>query len=213
MNLQECVAEKITAYEPKNGLDYIARFFIAMSAVKHSQVTNHIERVALLAEAIASRIRLDSKSAFFAGLLHDVGKLILPYNLFDGHDINQEEYQEIKQHAIIGFEALKNDYLFTSLCAGLHHAMYQHGYGLTMKDFPDCLSHPVTTKKILQIAVIVSISDFIEAYTHRKTKIRDGSNSVSQDLQSMLYLKYPDDLAIVDIALEEFPKLANWDEP
>ncbi|HBM45450.1 MAG: Metal dependent phosphohydrolase [Parcubacteria group bacterium GW2011_GWF2_38_76] len=205
MPIRELILKKISEYQPKNGLDYIARFFISMASVRHGKVTGHIERVALLSEVVAKRLKMDAKAAFFAGLLHDVGKIILPYYLFDGHNINQEEYEEVKKHAILGSEALKCDYLFTGLCAGLHHAMYQKGYGLTVKDFPESLS-PATIKKVLQISAIVSISDFIEAFTHRTTKIKDGSDKTGDDLKSMLYAKYLDDIQLV----EEFPKIEFW---
>jgi putative nucleotidyltransferase with HDIG domain len=174
-------------------------------------VTGHVERVALLAEAVAVRLGMDAKAAFFSGLLHDVGKILLPYRLFEGYDISDEEYAEIKKHAILGSEALRNDYPFTSLCVGLHHAMYDRGYGLTMKDFPED-SSPALVKKILIISTIVSISDFIEAFTHRGSKIKDGSDKAGADLKTMLYAKYPGDALLIDVALDEFPKIEFWNE-
>ena len=208
--MKQTVLDKISAYQPKNGLDYIARFFISLAEVSHGLVTGHIERVALLAEAVANVLQMDAKAAFFGGLLHDTGKLILPSMLFDGHNISAEEYEQVKQHALMGAAALKDDYPFTSLCAGLHHAMYARGYGLTMRDFPESFS-PATAKKVLQIAALVSICDFIEAYTHRATKIRDGSDNGSADLAGMLYDKYPDDHQLVDVALATYPGLPFWD--
>jgi len=209
MPLHELIRAKIDVYQPKNGLDHIARFFISLASLNHGKVAGHIERVALLAEAVAARLKMDAKAAFFAGLLHDTGKIILPFSLFDGHNITAEEYAEVKRHAVLGAEALKCDYLFTSFCAGLHHAMYQKGYGLTVRDFPDSLS-PATVKKILQIAAIVSICDFIEAFTHRSTVIKDGSSDNGGGLKEMLYQKYPDDIQLIDIALEEISKIPLW---
>lgn len=211
MSLRELILNKISEYQPKNGLDYIARFFLSLISVKHEKVTGHVERVALLAEAIARRVKTDSKAAFFAGLMHDVGKLVLPYPLFEGYDINDEEYEEIKKHAILGSEVLKDDYIFTSLCVGLHHAMYDKGYGLTMKDFPENYS-PALIKMVLEISTIVSISDFIEAFTHRGGKMKSDSGVVENDLKSMLYAKYLNDIRLVDIALEEYSKIEYWNE-
>lgn len=211
MTLQELIQKKIKYYQPKNGLDHVANFFIAMASVRHDKVVGHIERVALLAELVALKQQMDTKATFFAGLLHDVGKVLLPFRLFDGHNIDAQEYEEVKQHALLGAQALKEQYLFTSLCAGLHHAMYQKGYGLTLKDFPEVIG-PATAKKILQIAAVVSICDFIEAFTHRNTKIKDGSDNSSQDLKEMLYQKYPDDHLLIDIALEEMEGVPFWNE-
>ena len=92
--------------------------------------------------------------------------------------------------------------MFVALCAGLHHAMYRNGYGLELRDFPKGFS-PATVKKILEISKIVSICDFIDAYRHRKSAIRDGSDASTQDLKGMLYAKYPNDKLVVDLALSQ----------
>ena len=93
-------------------------------------------RVALLSEEVARRQEKDAKAAFFGGLLHDIGKIVLPHQLFDGHDIDPVEYTEVKKHAIAGFEVLRKFHEFVALCAGTHHALYASGYGLELKDFP-----------------------------------------------------------------------------
>jgi putative nucleotidyltransferase with HDIG domain len=106
MDISSQVLEKIKQYHPKGGLDHTAKLVLALTGIKHQLVKEHIERVALLAEAVAIELKKDVRATFFAGLLHDIGKLILPYYLFDGRDISQEEYEEVKQHALAGFESL-----------------------------------------------------------------------------------------------------------
>jgi putative nucleotidyltransferase with HDIG domain len=209
MNLNKVIRNKISKYKPKNGLDHIATFFISLSSIKHGNVTGHVERVALLSEAVAKKLKLDTKLAFFAGLMHDVGKIVLPFNLFDGHNITKKEYEEVKKHAIYGSEMLSNTYLFTSLCCGLHHAVYQNGYGLTLNDFPENVNVNIL-KKTLTISTIVSICDFIEAFTHRNTKLHSSSGLIPKNLRQLLYEKYPYDTYKVDIALYEYPKIKYW---
>jgi putative nucleotidyltransferase with HDIG domain len=197
------VLKKIDDYKPKGGLDHTAKFFLALSAVNHKKVKGHVERVALLAEAVAAKLQKDARAAFFAGLLHDIGKIVLPANLFiDDRDITPEEYATIKEHAVAGFEILKQFHYFTAVCAGLHHALYKNGYGLSAEDFPESWT-PETIKRVLEISAIVSICDFIDAYTHRRTKLKDGSDKFPGDLREMLLAKYPNDLMVVDTALEE----------
>ncbi len=200
MDVSAIVLSKIDVYTPKGGLGHTAKLFLALSAVNHEQVKGHIERVALLSEAVAMRMQMDNKAAFFAGLLHDVGKIILPADLFDGHNISAEEYAKVKEHASAGFKALAQFHYFTALCAGLHHALYKKGYGLTIHDFPEDWGLE-TVKKVLEISAIVSVCDFIDAFTHRKTAIKDGSDAKAPDLRGMLLAKYPNDHLIVDCAL------------
>jgi len=199
------VRKKILDYDPKSGLAQTALFFLALSEVNHKSTKNHVENVALLAEATAIKLKKDAKAAFFAGLLHDVGKLLLPPSLFDGHNITPEEYALVKDHAQNGFKALMHLHMFTALCAGFHHNLYKAGYGVSMDDLPAKWS-PATVKKVLDVSTIVSICDFVEAFTSRATKILDGSDK-APDLKGMLYAKYPDDQNIVDVVLSLYKKI------
>lgn len=210
MKRNALIKKKILDYNPKSGLAQTALFFLDLAAVNHNSTKDHIERVALLAEATAIKLKKDAKAAFFAGLLHDIGKVVLPASLFDGHNISPEEYAQVKKHAQDGFQALKKLHMFTALCAGLHHNLYQAGYGVRVEDFPPEWS-PATVKKVLDISTIVSISDFVEAYTSRKTKILDGSGD-SPTLSAMLENKYPNEHLTTAIVLElvENPKKLGW---
>ncbi|MDO8640858.1 MAG: HD domain-containing protein [Nitrosarchaeum sp.] len=202
MKTSTLVKKKIETYNPKGGLAYTAKFFLTLAEVNHESTKDHVERVALLAESVAKQMKKDTKATFFAGLLHDVGKIILPPELFDGHNISTEEYSRVKTHAIAGFKALKKLHQFTALCAGFHHNLYQAGYGIGAHEFPSNWS-TLTIKKVLDISVIISICDFVDAFTHRKTQIKDGSDSQSSSLKDMLYQKYPNDHFVIDIVLEK----------
>jgi len=201
MKRSTLIESKIRAYNPKGDLAHTARLILAMCDVNHVSTKDHLERVALLAEATAKKLRKDAKAAFFAGLLHDAGKLLLPAQLFDGHNIDAVEYDNVKTHAQAGYKALKKLHMFTALCAGLHHNLYKAGYGLDRNAFPENWS-PSTIKKVLEISTIISICDFVDAFNNRKTEIKDGSDKIEQpDLKSMLYTKYGDDKEVVDIIL------------
>jgi len=200
MNLQKKINGRIAKYDAKGSLDHTTKLIMIMASIRHASTLEHMQRVALMAEAVARTLKMDPKAAFFGGLLHDIGKIILPDQLFDNHNISGREYAEIKTHAINGFRILQDLHHFTALCAGLHHAMYYRGYGLTANDFPQGWS-PATIKKVLDISAIISICDFIDAFTHRNTKIKDGSNDNSPNLATTLKKKYPDDHRVIDVAL------------
>jgi putative nucleotidyltransferase with HDIG domain len=110
MGTSRTVQNKITKYKPKGGLDHTARFFLALCELNHESTKDHVERVALLAEATAKFLKKDAKAAFFAGILHDIGKLVLSAKLFDGHNVDTAEYNEIKTHAQAGFKQLSSNY-------------------------------------------------------------------------------------------------------
>lgn len=205
MTISKKIERLIRKYRPKGGLDSTTRVLLDLAGISIPLVREHQERVALMAEAVAIKKRKDSKAAFFAGLLHDPGKIGLPSHLFDGQDITAEEYTEVKRHAIAGFMALKRAHLFTAYCTGLHHALYERGYGLEVKDFPKNWQ-PRTVKKVLEIATIIAICDDIDASLHRKTTMKDDGRLARIPLMKRLKAKFPDDHDAVEIALEEAKK-------
>ena len=81
-------------------LDHTATMTLNFMSVKHKKVLVHVMKVALYCEAVAKKLGKDTKAAFFAGLEHDTGKMLLAAKLFDGHNITAEEYAEVKTHAL-----------------------------------------------------------------------------------------------------------------
>lgn len=192
------VQRKIQDYNPNGGLARTAQLLLALSSVNHKMVRGHLERVALAADQTAISLCKDGKAAFFAGLLHDIGKLAMPAELFNNREITAEEYELVKTHAVAAFEVLKNFHSFTAYCAGLHHALYKAGYGLTIEDFPKNWS-PSVIKKVFEISTIVAICDDIDAARYRTT-IFNGDGA-KDNLEERLFKKFPNDIKAVGIAL------------
>jgi len=188
----------MASYNPKGDLLHTTKVCLIMMGINHTEVKNHSQRVALYMEETAKRPQKDPVANFFGGLLHDIGKLFLPFYLFDGRNISNEEYALVKEHAINGFKTLLGLHYFIALCAGLHHALYKAGYGLTINDFPKNWSLK-TIKKVLEISMMISICDFIDAHLHRNTEMKDGTPK--GDLETMLKEKFPDDHLMVETAL------------
>jgi len=175
----------------------LIKLYYSLLEQNHKLVLEHSKRTAILATRIAKALFKDTKAAFLAATFHDTGKLCLASDLFQGQNITPQEYETIKQHPLFGYNALYGILKFTALCSGLHHNTYNKGYGIDTKgiDF-----QPATVKKILEIATIVSIADFIDAFLTRKTTMLDGH---PQDLEQALLTKFKDDKIIIDIALQK----------
>ncbi len=132
---------------------------------KDKYTHGHSSRVAEYARKVA---KLAGKSpqecdeVYFAGLLHDVGKIGIPSSIInkDGK-LTDEEFNAIKQHPVIGNEILsgisKSPYL--SIGAHHHHERYDgKGYpaGLKGEDIPD-------------IARIIAVADAYDAMTSKRS--------------------------------------------
>lgn len=176
--------------------------FVPVLRLHSEKVSSHCKRVGLLSKKTAEILGKDKKAAFCAGMLHDFGKIFIRKELFSGEDITDQEYEEVKEHALKGYLSLKNRHLFTALCCGLHHAMGKNGYGLKSENLPHKMK-PNTLKKALDIAAIVSICDFIDAFCTRKTKIKGDVNNVKKiSLEKLLLEKFPEDKIVIDAALK-----------
>jgi putative nucleotidyltransferase with HDIG domain len=175
------------------------KFYFNLLKINHQPVLAHVKRVAFLSARTAFKLHKDPKAAFLGGIYHDIGKLTQPAALFEGRNITPEEYATVQQHALAGFVILKDRNYFTSLITGLHHNVAKDpGYGLFTKDLPPNLS-PQTIKKLLDIATIVSICDFIDAYTTRTTK---GFGIDNAPLQDLLSKRFPQELDTIKTALQ-----------
>ena len=115
----------------------------------------HSHEVALLARDIAVRMGLsdrDINSSYWAGLVHDAGKLLIPKEILcKTGELNEEEYDVVKQHIDWGYKALQEfDQLKDIALYVKHHHERWDGSG-----YPDGLSG----SGIPVISTIIRVAD------------------------------------------------------
>lgn len=132
---------------------------------KDSYTHGHSARVADYSQKIAKlagRTKQECDEIYFAGLLHDVGKIGIPGSIINKNGkLTDEEFAEIKKHPLIGSQILssitKSPYL--SIGAKHHHERFDgKGYpaGLKGDDIP-------------YIARIIAVADTYDAMTSRRS--------------------------------------------
>lgn len=100
---------------------------------KNEYLKGHSKRVAEYSKKIADSMGLspqDSQTIYFAGLLHDIGKISIPNRILDNTGmLSEEEYTLIKQHSTVGEEILKNMSALPELAqaARWHHERWDGG--------------------------------------------------------------------------------------
>lgn len=125
----------------------------------------HSVRVAKYSRQIAEDMgkeETECKQIFYAGLLHDVGKIgIADRILTKNGKLTDEEYQEIKKHPGIGEGILSGirEYPFLSIGAHYHHERYDG------KGYPDGLKG----EDIPEIARIIAVADAYDAMTSNRS--------------------------------------------
>lgn len=78
---------------------------------RDTNVGNHSESVANYALMIAKEMKLPNEqceSVYIGGLLHDIGKIGITESILSKPmTLNENEYEIIKQHPILGYEIVK----------------------------------------------------------------------------------------------------------
>ncbi len=152
--------------------------------VRDPYTAGHQKRVADLARAIAEEMNLSSERVeglFFAGLIHDLGKISVPSEILSKPGrLSEIEFKIIKEHSHMGYDLLKNiDFPWN-----IAQIVYQHHEKFDGSGYPQGLSG----EQIELEARILCVADVIEAMaSHRPYRAALG----------------------IDIALEEIEKKAG----
>ncbi len=167
-NLEEKVRDRTKQLDGKNSelrTAYIQTIRALAEAIdaKDAYTRGHSERVAVYASRLGNQMGLRKElieRIYFAGLLHDVGKIGIPDAIITKPDqLTLEEYREIQRHPEIGAKILEPVEFLSSIvpCVRHHHEWYdgcQSGY-------PDRLAGdliPLPSRVIL-------VADTVEAMT------------------------------------------------
>ncbi len=160
----EAEVEKKTSENQKLFLHVVSTLTTAIDA-KDTYTNGHSNRVAFYAKEIARRYGYSEKEQhdiYMMGLLHDVGKIGVPDTVINKPaKLTEEEFDEIKNHPVMGARILKNIKEMPKLATGArwHHERYSgDGYpdGLMGTDIPE-------------EARIIAVADAYDAMTSRRS--------------------------------------------
>ena len=170
---------------------------------KDSYTRGHSERVAVYASRIARKMKLDTpliERVYFAGLLHDVGKIGIPDAIITKPDrLSDEEYEEIKKHPEIGAKILEPVEFLRQIvpCVRHHHEWFDG----SDRGYPERLiSHSIPLP-----SRIILVADTAEAMTSDRP-YRKGLplNRVTSELRKFSGSQF--DPVVVDAFLELLEK-------
>lgn len=132
---------------------------------KDKYTSGHSQRVAEYSREIALRAGKSAekqKAIYYMGLLHDIGKIGVPLEIINKTSrLNDEEYQTIKTHTVIGADILRAIGEFPELLLGArsHHERYDG------KGYPDGLKG----NEIPEEARIIAVADAYDAMTSTRS--------------------------------------------
>ncbi|MEZ0537673.1 HD-GYP domain-containing protein [Caldicellulosiruptoraceae bacterium PP1] len=126
---------------------------------------SHSVNTTLISLLIGIELGLGKKELYHLGisaLLHDIGKKFIPREILDKPDkLTEQEYEEIKNHPILGYKYAREMGFSLLVCSGIidHHERY-NGEGYPNKK---------REKQISFFGRVISIADVYDALTSTRT--------------------------------------------
>jgi len=167
-NLEAKVRDRTRQLDQKNTelrTAYIQTIRALAEAIdaKDAYTRGHSERVAVYASRIARQLNMQRdmiERVYFAGLLHDVGKIGIPDAIITKPArLNAEEYDEIKKHPEIGAKILEPvEFLHNIVPCVRHHHEWYDG---SDRGYPDRLM----ADRIPLPSRVILVADTVEAMT------------------------------------------------
>lgn len=160
MNMERKTNEKLEQTN-KN----VIRALVRIIDAKDRYTNGHSVRVAEYALEMAKRLgksKEEQDVIYYAGLLHDVGKIRVPGEIINKPGrLTDEEFDQIKLHPVTGYHILKDIYDDKVIAMGVkyHHERYDG------KGYPSGL----TEKNIPEIARILGVADTYDAMTSNRS--------------------------------------------
>lgn len=176
---------------------------------KDEYAKGHSQRVAGYACALAEELgysKEEVRNVEYIGLLHDIGKIGMPDDILNKiGKLNQEEYEKMKDHVVIGGEILNGNRMIEGLTEGVkyHHERYDG------KGYPEGLSG----KNIPEIARIICIVDAYDAMTsYRVYRHGLAEDEIVHELENNAGKQFDPEYVKVFIRLIKEKKLENFQQ-
>ena len=180
--------ELMSAYESiEQSYDYFSNKMLEMVDGYDENTGNHIERVGILSEFIATKLGLSidlcNKIRKYSPL-HDIGKISIPQSiLLKPGKLDDSEWELMKKHTVSGANIIGENSIFTVArnIALYHHEKYDgtgYPYGLKGDEIPI----EATIVTIVDVYdALRSARPYKEAFSHEKTVfiIENGDSKVS----------------------------------
>ena len=138
---------------------------LSLLSIHDEYTESHSQHVAELSSQIASELGLsnrDIKETYWAGLVHDIGKTLIPDRILNKRSgLDPEEFEVIKNHPRWGYEALRTSSRLEEIA---RYVLYHH-------EREDGKGYPVglSSEEIPIVSKILNVADAWDAMTSKRS--------------------------------------------
>lgn len=152
----------------------------------------HCIRVGLLGGKIAKHLNLDPKAMFFAGALHDIGKILIePEVLKKTSGFDEEDARKMQKHPEYSYSLLHGVHEFSAEIAVRHHMYQENSYPAELPA-PKIPFSDKTKALIEAYARLLAILDSYDAITTRHNDRFGTEKLAKRRIKEILLQKNPD---------------------
>jgi len=166
--------------------------YLTLLKLKDQDTYEHSIRVGLLGIKVAEHSSLDQKALFYAGTLHDIGKILISPEVF-----NKKDMEEMNKHAEYGYKLLTGVHEFSAQIALRHHKYQQEKYPKKLKKSETKLSKD-TKSEIDFYARILSVIDFYDAITTRDDHKFGKKKLNTEEIKKLIIKNHPDQELLIN---------------
>ena len=150
----------------------------------------HSVRVGILASKIAiyaAKPGISARMLLWAGLLHDIGKALVPSGvLTKTSNFTQEDYAAMEPHVKYGWDMLTNVHDWTAQIVVRHHQFGPHPYPAVLPPLPEHLHEKA--EMIQTAARFLAMADYYDAMTNRGND-KNGRKPLTPEQRREFYMK------------------------
>jgi putative nucleotidyltransferase with HDIG domain len=179
------IAEDIT---PGNQDDI--RAYLQILKNRDIATYEHSVRVGILASKIAiyaAKPGISARMMLWAGLLHDIGKALVPPGVLTKKAaFTSEDYAAMEPHVKYGWDMLNNVHDYTAHIIVRHHRFGPHPYPETLPPLPDHLLRSAET--IETAGRLLALADYYDALTTRDNE-KNGKAPLTSKQKREIYMR------------------------
>jgi putative nucleotidyltransferase with HDIG domain len=151
---------------------------------------DHSVRVGILASQIAiyaAKPGINAKMMLWAGLLHDIGKALIPPDVLTKKEsFTKDDYAAMEPHVKYGWDMLTNVHDYTAHIIVRHHQFGPNPYPKVLPPLPEYLNGKADM--VHDAARLLALADYYDALMHREND-KNGQEPLTLKQKRAIYFR------------------------